>query len=108
MEMVGGKWSVIVGIGLEFPWAFGYSILPLLAYYVPEWSWLHLTISLPILLFLPVTCILPESPRWLLAQGRLDEAEDVLDRALEINKSKWPDNFKLVKVNGPCQSEPRT
>ncbi len=106
--MVGGVWSVIVGIGLEFPWAFGYSILPLLAYYVPEWSWLHLAISLPILLFLPITCILPESPRWLLSQGRLDEAEDVLDRAVEINGGKWQDGLKLVKVTFRYQKRPQT
>ena len=28
MEMVGGKWKAILGIGFEFPWAVAYSILP--------------------------------------------------------------------------------
>ena len=27
IEMVGGPWKTYIGIGLEFPWAFGYSIL---------------------------------------------------------------------------------
>ncbi len=96
MEMVGGVWSVIIGIGLEFPWALGYSVLPAVAYAVPEWSWLQLTITIPLILFAFVTLILPESPRWLLAEGRLEEAEDVLDRALEINGSQFPEGMKLV------------
>ena len=37
MEIVGGKWKVIVGIGLEFPWAIGYAVLPAIAYAVPDW-----------------------------------------------------------------------
>jgi hypothetical protein len=32
MEMVGGSWKTYVGVGLEFPWAFGYSVLPGIAY----------------------------------------------------------------------------
>ena len=35
MEMVGGKWKTYVGVGLEFPWAFGYSLLPGIAYILP-------------------------------------------------------------------------
>ena len=30
--MVGGPWKTYVGVGLEFPWAFGYSVLPGIAY----------------------------------------------------------------------------
>jgi hypothetical protein len=32
MEMVGGHWKTYVGVGLEFPWALGYSVLPGIAY----------------------------------------------------------------------------
>ncbi len=30
--MVGGPWKTYVGVGLEFPWAFGYSVLPGIAF----------------------------------------------------------------------------
>lgn len=39
MEIIGGKWSVLFGIGIMFAWAFGYVILPLIAYYIPQWTW---------------------------------------------------------------------
>jgi hypothetical protein len=35
MEMVGGKWKTYIGVGLEFPWALGYSILPGIAFILP-------------------------------------------------------------------------
>ena len=41
MELVSAKWSIIIGIGLEFPWALGYSVLPAIAYAIPDWSWLQ-------------------------------------------------------------------
>ena len=98
MEMVGGKWRVIIGIGIEFPWALGYSVLPAIAYAVPHWSYLQLTISAPLALFILITFILPESPRWLLTKGRLEDAEDVLDRAVEVNGGQWPEGTKLQAI----------
>ena len=35
MEMVGGKWKTYIGVGLEFPWAIGYSLLPGIAFILP-------------------------------------------------------------------------
>ena len=45
MEIVGGRWNVIIGIGLEFPWAVGYIALPGIAYHIPDWGHLQLAIS---------------------------------------------------------------
>jgi len=71
MEMVGGVWSTFIGIGLEFPWAFGYISLPLVAWILPTWTHLQLAISLPcmlLFLLLLVPGLVPESPRWMLLQ----------------------------------------
>lgn len=95
MEIVGGIWSVIVGIGLEFPWAIGYALLPAIAYNVPAWYNLQLTITLPLIVFFFISFILPWNPRWLLSKGRLEEAEDILDRAMEINRNPGRENIKL-------------
>jgi len=32
MEVVGGPWQTYIGVGLEFPWSFGYTLLPGIAY----------------------------------------------------------------------------
>ena len=99
MEIVGGKWSSIIGIGLEFPWAIGYILLPWMALAVPDWSDLQLAISLPLLVFVVVVFLVPENPRWLLSKGKMDEAEDVLDKATEVNGEPGKlENYRLRKI----------
>ncbi len=44
------------------------------------WRWMFWATTAPAALFLVLACILPESPRWLAAQGRGEEARAVLSR----------------------------
>ena len=88
MELVGGKWSTLVSFGLEYSWALGYLTTPLIAWLVPRWDQLQLAISLPTLLFVVIMAIpslVPESPKWLLVNGRYKEAEEILIKAETIN-----------------------
>jgi putative MFS transporter len=43
------------------------------------WQWMFFIGSVPVLLTIPMRWIVPESPRWLARQGRLSEAETVMD-----------------------------
>jgi len=102
LEIIGGKWNTLIGIGFQIPWAIAYMILPGLAYALPYWPHLQLAISLPCLLFLLVLLIpdlIPESPKWLLAQGFEKEAEEILDRAAEMNKMP-PQSFTRFQEKG--------
>lgn len=38
---------------------------------------------------------LPESPRWLLATGKLEEASKILETLASVNQKDLPDSFKL-------------
>jgi len=86
MEMVGGKWKAFLGIGFEFPWAIAYSILPGIAHVVRDWRDLQLIIAVPPVIFLIGYYFIPESPRWLISQKRIVEAEAILKRAVKVNK----------------------
>lgn len=45
--------------------------------------------------------ILPESPRWLLAMGKIDEVMEVLKEAARVNKITLPSNIdKILKQVG--------
>ncbi len=44
------------------------------------WRWMFTAVALPALIFLVASFAIPESPRWLLARGRKEHAENVLRR----------------------------
>jgi len=88
LELVGGTYSTLVSFLLEYSWAVGILTIPLYALVFPRWNHLQLSITLPTLLFvilLLIPKVVPESPRWLLAVGRKDEAEEILGAAEKEN-----------------------
>ena len=44
--------------------------------------------------------ITPESPRWLVTQGRMEDAKEVLTKIAETNKSKVPDDIEVLTKKG--------
>ena len=95
MEIVGGNWKTWLGIGLMFPWATGYSLLPWVAYAIPTWWRLQLVISAPLPIFFIAYYFIPECPRWLLTKGKTEEAKKVLEKAVKINGKNWPEQINL-------------
>ncbi|XP_029924557.1 solute carrier family 22 member 5-like [Myripristis murdjan] len=95
-EILAGKVRVLfASLGITLSYATGYMMLPLFAYFLRGWKSLLLALSLPGLLYIPFWWFIPESPRWLLTQGRVKEAEAVLRNAAKRNKIKAPqDIFK--------------
>ncbi|KAJ8383087.1 hypothetical protein SKAU_G00038650 [Synaphobranchus kaupii] len=72
-------------LGICVFYALGYAVLPLYAYFIRSWRMLLLVLALPGFLHIPLWWFIPESPRWLLAQGRLKEAEDIVRAAAKKN-----------------------
>ena len=54
------------------------------------WRWLVALSSLPCALLVLLIWMMPESPRYLVSQGRLDEAQRVLDRIAKTNGQPLP------------------
>ncbi|KAI4814498.1 hypothetical protein KUCAC02_003690, partial [Chaenocephalus aceratus] len=79
-EILTGDVRVIFSsMGVCLGYAIGYMILPLVAFFLRDWKSLLLAISLPGVLYIPLWWFIPESPRWLLSQGRVEEAEAIDD-----------------------------
>nr|GMC83147.1 organic cation/carnitine transporter 3-like [Ipomoea batatas] len=83
-ESVGKQWESQVGTLGFLCSTLGFLSLPGIAYLTQGYSWrvLYLATSLPAVIYslILVQFCVYESPRWLLARGRVDEAEDVLNR----------------------------
>ena len=57
-----------------------------IAHVVRDWRNLQLIIAVPPVVFLIAYYFIPESPRWLISQKRIVEAEAILKRAVKVNK----------------------
>jgi len=79
MELVGPKIRTAAG-NMTYLYYNGFQMLfVLIAYFLREWRMLLLVITVPAVLLFPFWKLIPESPRWLIAHDRLDEAQAVLE-----------------------------
>ncbi|XP_035481967.1 solute carrier family 22 member 4 isoform X3 [Scophthalmus maximus] len=88
--LIGNVRVLYSSLGTCLGFAVGYMILPVFAYFVRDWRFLLLASSLPCLVYLPLWWFIPESPRWLLCQGRVEEAEAIVRKAAKWNKCQAP------------------
>lgn len=87
VELVGGRWRTWANTFSGSGWVVGYMSLPVLAYTVQDMRRMEMLLGLALLplLLLLVFCH-PESPRWLLAAGKLEAAAAVINRVAGWNK----------------------
>jgi len=76
----------------------GWLTLALWAYLIRDWRDLVFYTSLPSLVSVVLIWLVPESPRWLVARGRLAEAEEVVRRGAKVNSIKLPDSWRLKPI----------
>ncbi|XP_060068370.1 organic cation transporter protein-like [Ylistrum balloti] len=93
MELVGPSKRVYAGIIVDFFFAIGMVVLGGIGYAFREWKYIEITCSAPIALFLFYWWLVPESPRWLISQGRIDEANKIIQKAAKVNKVTIPEKI---------------
>ena len=76
----------------------GYALLPLIAYLVPEWNKLLLTLSVPLILIIGIAFVIPESPRWQIVNNKMTKAQKTLEKISQKNKKSLPKDFALQAV----------
>lgn len=99
-EICGPTYRTYFGILTQFPFGIGASILPLVAYFIREWQTLQLAISIPCVLLASYYWFVPESPRWLMAEGRFEEAIKILKNGAKTNKrsNDMPSDEELLEM----------
>ncbi|KAM6911611.1 solute carrier family 22 member 4 [Lycodopsis pacificus] len=77
-------------LGAFLFYCIGYMTLPWIAYGIREWRTLLAVLSMTSVVYIPLWWFIPESPRWLITQGRIDEAEAIVREAARKNKVEAP------------------
>ncbi|XP_035179019.1 solute carrier family 22 member 7 [Oxyura jamaicensis] len=88
MEWVDIEHRTFSGVLTSIFWSIGNMLLALIAYLVREWHWLLVAVTGPCLLSIIYLWWVPESARWLIANGKVKEAHKHLLRCARMNGMK--------------------
>ncbi|XP_052749076.1 carcinine transporter-like [Galleria mellonella] len=92
LEYVGPKWRTFVAnMSIAVYFTFAACLLPWIALGVSNWRVYTLITSVPIGLSILTPWIVPESARWLISQGRIEKAMEILKKVERVNKKKIPE-----------------
>ncbi|KAF1373060.1 hypothetical protein PFLUV_G00256410 [Perca fluviatilis] len=97
--VIGGEWSdaskfAVCAIICHTAFPLGLILLSGIAYLIPNWRILQLVLFSPLVVVLPIFYwILPESARWLITQGRKEEAIKEIRKAAKVNRRKVPEDL---------------
>jgi len=95
MEILAGREKTFFGVAPHLNYAIWGLGTAAIAYLLPVWWHMQLVFSLPLLSLLIIYWYLPESPRWLLANGHTKKAEQILHEIANYNGKPLPANFQL-------------
>ncbi|KAJ8314602.1 hypothetical protein KUTeg_006752 [Tegillarca granosa] len=93
LELVGPTKRTMAGLVIEMVWSVGMMILCTVAYFIRNWRHLQIAVSAPSFVLLFYWMFIPESPRWLLAKGRKNDALQILKKMALVNKTELPDKL---------------
>lgn len=85
MELVGPKYRVAAGATMNTFFSIGQITLGLIAWAVPNWQKLTLTLYIPQFLTISYIWLMSESIRWYMSKGRYDESEALLKKVAKVN-----------------------
>uniref|UniRef100_A0A3B3VLM4 Solute carrier family 22 member 7b, tandem duplicate 2 n=1 Tax=Poecilia latipinna TaxID=48699 RepID=A0A3B3VLM4_9TELE len=86
VEWVDIEHRKLVGVIDSLSWTFGSTVFAAIAYFVTDWRWLILSVTSPLILAIITWRWMPDSARWLIANGKLEQAQTYLKRCAKINQ----------------------
>ncbi|ROT63273.1 hypothetical protein C7M84_018852 [Penaeus vannamei] len=93
IELVGPSKRTYTTVIMNVAYSCTLILLAGVAYLVRDWAQLALATTIPFLAFFCFWWVLPESPRWLLANGRLTEAQTIMEKMARVNGKPLSPNY---------------
>lgn len=94
LELVGPNYRSFVTVLTCMFYTMGLMMLSGICYLIRDWVYLGAATSAPFILYYLYWFVLPESPRWLLAKGRFEEASIILEKLAKVNSKELPASFR--------------
>ncbi|XP_070684241.1 solute carrier family 22 member 7-like [Pempheris klunzingeri] len=88
VEWVDIEHRKLVGVIDSLSWTFGNTAFAAIAYFVTDWRWLIVSVTSPLTLAIITWRWMPESARWLIANGKLEEAQVYLKKCAKMNRTE--------------------
>nr|XP_038028437.1 solute carrier family 22 member 6-A-like [Anas platyrhynchos] len=106
LEWMPTRTRAIVGTFMGYCYTTGQFLLAGIAYAVPDWRWLQLTVSLPFFGFFLYSWWLTESARWMVMVGKSQQALKELQKVARINgKKEEGDKLDIEALKSYMQKE---
>ncbi|XP_041789511.1 solute carrier family 22 member 7-like [Chelmon rostratus] len=86
IEWVDIKHRPAVGIFISMDWSVCTLLLPVAAYFVNDWRYLTITATAPLFLAMLSWWWVPESARWLINNGKVNNAHLYLSKCAKVNR----------------------
>ncbi|KAI1291778.1 Solute carrier family 22 member 8 [Halotydeus destructor] len=74
---------------------FSSMLLPLLMWLIKNWRYVQLAVSAPGVVFLAHVWLLPQSPLWLVVEGKIHATENLMEKLAQQNGKTLPPSFRL-------------
>ncbi|XP_052864161.1 carcinine transporter [Anopheles cruzii] len=94
LELVGPNYRSFVTVMTCTFYTFGIMMLAGVTYLERDWVGLTLYTSVPFLVYFLYLLVMPESPRWLLMKGKLEQALAILEKMARVNGKQLPESFR--------------
>ncbi|XP_033740880.1 organic cation transporter protein-like isoform X3 [Pecten maximus] len=103
LEIVGPSKRRWAGILINYFYTAGLIILAGIGYWIRHWKYIQIACSAPAAIFLVYWWLIPESPRWLISQGKQKEARRII---LKIAKSNNREDMLALEQLTDDEDEP--
>ncbi|KAK4805481.1 hypothetical protein QYF61_005526 [Mycteria americana] len=100
LEWMPTRTRALVGTFMGYCYTTGQFLLAGIAYAIPDWRWLQLTVSLPFFCFFLYSWWLTESARWLVMVGKSHQALKELQKVARMNGKKEEGDKLDIEVKG--------
>ncbi|XP_023298252.2 carcinine transporter [Lucilia cuprina] len=95
LELVGESYRSFVTVMTCTFYTSGIMLLSVVTYLERDWVKLSYYTSVPFYIYFLYLFVMPESPRWLLMRGRLEEALKILETMARVNGNQFPEAVKI-------------